>query len=193
MDKKYIIPAIIFFAIINLYAACGGGEDDGPAYFFKCKVNGVYKDYGVNYAYYDAENDITVVKASSGLHGEVEMVWKGQKIASGEIAVEGMDGADNPHLWMTDAVGSLDTFKTLSYKYKLSKYGEAEGKIVGAFSAQIKANKIAYMLDTIMLDTISQTDTLIIDTVETQIVMFKEVPEFIIDVSDGKFSLYRGE
>jgi len=193
MDKKYIIPAIIFFAIINLYAACGGDNDEAPDYFFKCKVNGVFKDYAINSAYYDAENDITVVRASSGLHGEVEMVWKGQKIASGEITVEGREGENNPHFWMTDAVGSLDTFKTLNYKYKLSKYDDAEGKIVGEFSAQIKANKIAFMLDTIMLDTISEIDTLIVDTIETQVLMFEEVPEFNIDISDGKFSIYRGE
>ncbi len=193
MNKKYIIPVIIFFAIINLYAACGGDDDSAPDYYFKCKVNGVFKDYAINSAYYDAENDITVIRASSGLHGEIEMIWKGQKIASGEIAVEGMEGEDRPHIWITDQVGALDTFSSLSYKYKLSKYDDVEGKIVGEFSAEIKANKIAYMLDTMMLDTISVIDTLIVDTLETQILMYEEVPEFQISISEGKFSLYRGE
>ncbi len=238
MKKKYILPAIIIFAIINLFATCGG-DDDKPDYYFKCVVNGVFKDYSVNSAYYDASKDLTILTGRSALHGEIEVVWKGMKISSGEVVVSETSSSSNtPHIWLTDEVAALDTFKSTNYKYKLLKYQDVSGKIVGEFSAEIFVNKLAYLKDTTRIDSLvfsfvdgyfyinSQitnftvdtlygahdtligfhNDTIFVDsidinvlpnllyiedTVSYQIVKYRQVPEFLINVAKGEFSFYR--
>ena len=226
---------------MNFYGACGGIEVETPEYYFKCVINGVEKQFLINYAYYDANKNITVIRGKSDLYGEIEIVWEGTKIASGEITVNEPEyNTNRPHIWITDVVAGLDTFKTTTFKYKLTKYQDVNGKIVGGFSGDIKVNKLAYLKDTtridslefnftdgflyfnseivnVDVDTFIINDTLIIvnitnntiniidtininwntnlmyieETVNYQVVRYRQVPEFNLNIAKGEFSFFR--
>ena len=243
MKKQYIYPFLFIIFIISIKAGCNQPTIEKPPYYFKCVINGVEKQYLINYAYYDANKNITIIRGRSDLYGEIEIVWDGTKISPGEISVNlNTYSEDTPHLWITDEVGGIDTFKTTNFKYQLTKYEDITGKISGGFSANITVNKLAYLKDTTRIDslefnftdgylyinseiinvnvdtfeindslivvhitndTLSFSDTINInwttnlmyieETVNYQVVRYRQVPEFVLNILKGEFSFYRSE
>lgn len=187
MKKIKLSIILLIFSMLFIRAACDKEDNEKPPFYFKCFLNGAYREYTINMAYYSDNKDITTINGSSELYGELEMVWKGQKISSGKIQINSDNNSDKmQYIWLRENMEQIDSFKTESFEYQIIKYENPGGKISGEFSALIKCDSIARPETLIIKPATDTTAAITIDTV-----FYDKVPEFQLEISKGEFSILR--
>ncbi|MBU0487560.1 MAG: hypothetical protein KKA07_14615 [Bacteroidetes bacterium] len=162
--------------------------DKLPAYFINCNVNGAYKEYTVNKAWYNPEKNLTIVKGYSTLFGELQIAWKGQKSAPGSVV---SNGIENAYMSFRESPESIDTLKTTNFTYGVVKYGKPGEKIAGVFSGTMLVDSQTVVFH--LADTLRDTLGVVFSIEPYDSVGKQKVPRYSVEVTKGKFSVYRSE
>jgi len=187
--KKTKLYIIIFFAVIlSIRAVCEDEElNKKPPYYFKCFVNGAFREYLINQASYSPTSNLTTIEGTCELYGELKLVWEGQKITSGMINVSEANNLNRKQfIFLKESPTAIDTFIGLNFDYQILKYDDVGGKISGEFKSIIKADSLGKMITKTVKPATDSTVAIMKDTI-----IYEKVPEFILEVSKGEFSIYR--